>query len=214
LQRRIGKTTNFLTSYGGGAFGLQTSLANNKIYLPIEECDDIICRFFDAYPTLRDYLSYYKGFIMDKGVAVSILGRVRVFDEVWSNDHEAISKAQRAGANHLIQATASDLMLICLIVIEGAMNDAGLESMLVSTVHDSLVIDAVREELPMVHDIVYGVLNNIPEIMGLLFGEHYDQSWMIVPFAGDCEVGLNYLQTNKIPQKGGIDWDALLVSNE
>ena len=37
----------------------------------------------------------------------------------------------------------------------------------------------------------------------------YDTSWMIVPFAGDCEVGLNYLDSKQVP-KSNIDWDALL----
>jgi len=79
----------------------------------------------------------------------------------------------------------------------------------VSTVHDSLVIDCVREELPQVHDIVLRVLNNFPEVFKIVFGDDYDTSWMIVPFSGDCEVGLDYLNTRKIPDKD-IDWDKLL----
>jgi DNA polymerase I-like protein with 3'-5' exonuclease and polymerase domains/uracil-DNA glycosylase len=210
LKRKIGKTCNFLTGYGGGAFGLQTTLANSRIYMSIEECERILEQFFNSYPTLQKFLSAYKYFIQQNGVAVSITGRVRVFEEVFSEDSEAAAKALRAGCNHLIQATASDMMLICLRVIEAAMRDQGLESLLVSTVHDSLVIDAVREELPAVHEIVYEVLNNIPEVMELLFGPEYDSSWMLVPFGGDCEVGLNYGHVNKIPTKGAIDWSALL----
>ena len=214
LKRKIGKTCNFLTGYGGGAFGLQTTLANNKIYMPIEECEHILEQFFNSYPTLQKFLSAYKYFIQQNGVAVSITGRVRVFEEVFSEDPEAAAKALRAGCNHLIQATASDMMLVCLRVIEAAMRDQGLESLLVSTVHDSLVIDAVRTELPAVHEIVYNVLNNIPEIFELLFGPEYDSSWMIVPFGGDCEVGLNYGHVNKIPTKGSIDWSELLEDKQ
>lgn len=210
LKRKIGKTCNFLTGYGGGAFGLQTTLANSKIYMSIEECERILAQFFDSYPTLRKFLSAYKYFIQQNGAAVSITGRVRIFEEVFSDDTEAAAKALRSGCNHLIQATASDMMLVCLRVIESAMRDQGLESILVSTVHDSLVIDAVKEEAPAVHEIVYTVLNNIPEIFELMFGDTYDTSWMLVPFGGDCEIGLNYGKMNKVPTKGGIDWDELL----
>lgn len=210
LKRRIGKTCNFLTGYGGGAFGLQTTLANSKIYLPLEECEDILESFFESYPTLRKYLGHYKEFILETGVAVSLFGRVRIFDEVDSNDNELRSKALRAGCNHLIQATASDMMLICLCVIEEAMREQGMESILISTVHDSLVVDAVKDELPLVHDIVYTVVNNIEKILKMTFGDTFDTSWMIVPFAGDCEVGLDYKNMNKIPTKGAIDWDELL----
>jgi DNA polymerase I-like protein with 3'-5' exonuclease and polymerase domains/uracil-DNA glycosylase len=208
-KRQIGKTVNFLTGYGGGAFGLQTTLANRQVYLPIEECEKIIESFFESYPALKQHLQHYKYFIQENGVAVSILGRVRIFEEVFSDDREAMSKALRAGCNHLIQSTASDMMLIALIAIEDLMRDAGLESILVSTVHDSLLIDALQEELPQIHEIVTMVLNNFDKVLPAYFGDDYDTSWMIVPFAGDCEVGMNYLDSKQVP-KDNIDWDKLL----
>lgn len=209
LKRKIAKTVNFLTGYGGGAFGLQNVLANNEVYLSIEECEHIIESFFAAYPMLKRFLGIYKTFIEEHAVAVSMFGRVRQFDEIYSEDNEARSKALRAGCNHLIQSTASDMMLICLFTIENLMRDAGLKSLLVSTVHDSLVIDALREELPQVHKIVNWVVNNIPTVVETTMPD-YDTSWMhIVPFAGDSEVGLNYLETNKISGENP-DWAELL----
>jgi DNA polymerase I-like protein with 3'-5' exonuclease and polymerase domains len=212
-KRSIGKTVNFLTGYGGGAFGLQNVLAMKSIYRKIEECQEIIELFFDSYPALKRLLMQYKRFILDTEIAVSIFGRVRVFEEVRGDDEEAKAKALRAGCNHLIQSTASDMMLTALVVIEQMMRDADLESLLVSTVHDSLVIDCVQEELPQVHDIVLRVLNNFPAVFKAVFGDDYDTSWMIVPFTGDCEVGLDYLNTRKIPKKN-IDWNKLLADKE
>ena len=212
LERKVAKTVNFLTGYGGGAFGLQTSLAQQGVYMSIEECESILENFFDSYPALRSYLSNYKRFIMDKGVAVSILGRVRIFEEIFSDDNEAINKALRAGCNHLIQSTASDMMLIMLCAIEHLMRKADLESMLVSTVHDSLLIDSVREELPIIHEISSEVLNNMPDVFKAFFGDDFDTSWMIVPFAGDAEVSpWNYLDMTSVPGKGAVDWDRLLA---
>jgi DNA polymerase I-like protein with 3'-5' exonuclease and polymerase domains/uracil-DNA glycosylase len=210
LKRRIGKTVNFLTGYGGGAFGLQTTLANSQVYMPIEDCEEIIEAFFGAYPALKQMLGYYKKFIMDNAVAVSLFGRVRIFEEVHGENKEDISKALRAGCNHLIQATASDMMLLSLCMIEACMRDAGLESMLVSTVHDSLLIDAKRHELEQVHEIVDGVLNNMVEIMQMMFGPDFDTSWCIVPFAGDSEIGNNYYDMQKI-DRFNVDWDAVLA---
>lgn len=202
-------TCNFLTGYGGGAFGLQTTLANSKIYMSVEECETILAQFFDSYPSLKRFLSAYKYFIQQNGVAVSITGRVRVFEEVYSENNEEAAKALRSGCNHLIQATASDMMLVCLRVIEAAMRDRGLESILVSTVHDSLMIDSVKEEAPIVHEIVYTILNNIPEVFELVFGPEYDTSWMLVPFGGDSEFGLNYGNMVKLPEPEVADWDKL-----
>jgi DNA polymerase I-like protein with 3'-5' exonuclease and polymerase domains len=210
LNRVTAKTVNFLTGYGGGAFGLQNVLAMKDIWMKIEECQEIIEAFFESYPALRAWLQDYKRFILDTHVAVSIFGRVRVFEEVRGDDEEAKAKALRAGCNHVIQSTASDMMLTALRVIEQMMREADLESILVSTVHDSLVIDAVRDELAQVHEIVLAVLNNFPGVFKVIFGADYDTSWMLVPFSGDCEVGLDYLSTRKIPEKGA-DWDKLLA---
>lgn len=209
-ERKVAKTVNFLTGYGGGAFGLQTSLAQQGIYKSVEECEEILEAFFDAYPALRTYLSYYKRFIMENGVAVSILGRVRIFEEIFSDDKEAINKALRAGCNHLIQSTASDIMLVLLCVIESLMRQENMESILVSTVHDSLIIDAVRDELDAVHQISREVMNNIPEVLKLVFGGDYDTSWIIVPLAGDCQVGRNYLDVKELGTDTNPDWEKLL----
>jgi len=212
-KRSIGKTTNFLTGYGGGAFGLQNSLAEEGVYLPLEECERIVEALFDTYPSLRRHIGLYKRFILDHGCAVSITGRVRAFDEVNSDDNSLVSKALRSGFNHLIQPTASDMMLCCMTVIENLMRQANLESVLVSTVHDSLVVDALRKELPQVHEICDAVVNNIPEVMALVLGPDYDTSWLnVVPFAGDSEVGKNYYSAVKIsPDKVtlNVDWDRL-----
>ena len=210
-QRNIAKTVNFLTGYGGGAFGLQNVLAMRDIDKPIEECEEIIELFFDSYPAIRSLLRFYKKFIEDNGVAVSIFGRVRVFEEVFGDDNEAKSKALRAGCNHLIQSTASDMMLTALFCIEALMREANLESILVSTVHDSLLIDCVRDELPTVHQIVTDVLNNFPEVFKLVYGDDFDTSWLTVPFCGDSEYGNDYLHMHKLGSKA-VDWDAVMAN--
>jgi len=206
LKRKISKTINFLTGYGGGAQGLQGTLAQDGIYQTLEECEAFLEAFFDSYPALREYLSYYKGFIEKNHVAVSMLGRVRIFEEAGSEDNGLKNKALRAGCNHLIQATASDMMLCCICAIETLMRDAGLKSILISTVHDSLLVDCVREELPMVHEIVMSVFTNIPDILETWLGSDVDLSWTrILPFDGDSEVGKNYLDMIKLSH-GENDW--------
>ena len=215
LWRRISKTTNFLTGYGGGAYGLQTSLAEDAVYLPFEECERIVEGLFDTYPKLREHIGVYKGFILDTGIAVSMTGRIRIFEDIYSEDKGLVSKALRSGYNHLIQPTASDMMVTCMATIEAAMRYAKLESILVSTVHDSIVIDAVQAELPQIHDIAMEVVNNIPEVLELAWGPEFDSSWTrVVPFSGDAEIGLNYLDLLKVesdPQTKQVDWGALLT---
>ena len=215
LKRRVAKVVNFLTGYGGGALGLQNVLAAQQIYLTLDECEEIVESFFRNYPSLRDHIAYYKNFVQENALAVSLTGRVRLFPEVLSADRQIQSKALRSGYNHLIQTTASDIMLACLMAIEMAMESEQLESMLVSTVHDSLVIDAKRDELDVLHEICGDVFANIPDVMKLVYGEDYDTSWMFVPLSGDRVVGNSYLQELRIRPDavtGRVDWDRLLAA--
>ena len=86
------------------------------------------------------------------------------------------------------------------------MRDAGLKSILISTVHDSLLVDCVREELPIVHEIAMSVFTNIPDILETWIGDDVDLSWTrMLPFDGDSEVGKNYLDMIKLAH-GYNDW--------
>jgi len=210
-MRKVGKTCNFLTGYGGGAAGLQVTLAASGVYKTLDECIKILNMFFDSYPSLNKFLNYYRSFILKNKCAVSVTGRVRFFDGVGGGNSAAESKAMRAGCNHVIQVTASDIMLTCLNCIEYLMRKENLESVLVSTVHDSLVSDVLIEELPVVHDITNSVLNNIPDVLEMCL-ENFDTSWLLVPLAGDMEVGINYYDQIKVPILAGkdINWKDLL----
>lgn len=207
-------TVNFLVSYGGGGFGLQTTLAEEGVYRTLEECEGWVEAMFDTYPSLRRYVSMYKRFVLRHGCAVSLLGRVRPLEDAYSDDYGRHNKALRAGFNHLIQATASDMMMICMSLIDQMSKDRCLESMLVSTVYDSLVFDVRRQELPALHDIVALVLDNIPEVVPLVLGEDAcDFRWLhTVPFEWDAEVGPNYGSLAKVGAGTGaeIDWMKLL----
>lgn len=214
-KRKVGKTCNFLTGYGGGAAGLQVTLAGSGVYKTLDECVQILNVFFDSYPSLKKFLGYYRRFILENKCAVSVTGRVRFFDGIGGGNSKFESKAMRAGCNHVIQVTASDIMLTCLNCIEYLMRKDNLESVLVSTVHDSLIADVVVSELPVVHDIVNSVLNNIPDVLSMCL-PGLDLSWLLVPLAGDMEVGVNYYDQIKLPLSEGstIDWKNLLKESK
>jgi hypothetical protein len=92
------------------------------------------------------------------------------------------------------------------------MREAELDSILVLTVHDSILIDALKRELPQIHEIVSLVLNHMPEVFKEFLGRDFDTSWMLVPFSGDSEVGNDYANMRGVP-KENIDWDKLLARN-
>jgi len=78
LKRTVAKRTNFLTSYGGGGYGLQTTLAEEAVYLRWKNANESLRR--SSTPIRRCVsISGLQTIHLDTGVAVSLSGRIRVF---------------------------------------------------------------------------------------------------------------------------------------
>lgn len=68
-----------------------------------------------------------------------------------------------------------------------------LKSILVSTVHDSLVVDAVNDEIERVNQLMHSVFNDLPKNVLKLFGIK-----LPIPFPCETKMGPNMLHMEKL----------------
>jgi len=87
--------------------------------------------------------------------------------------------------NKLIQGSAADLMKAALIRVDAWIQESGVASRMVSTIHDSIVFDGPEHELPILHE-------HVPELMR--------EDWLteVIPIEVDHEVSLE-TWADKIP---------------
>lgn len=76
--------------------------------------------------------------------------------------------------NYPVQSTAADLMVIARISLRNRMRKLNLKSLLICTVHDSIVIDCPDDEYKLVCKLCHEVFRDIPANFEKLFGHKFN----------------------------------------
>ena len=128
VERPIGKMTNFLVVYGGGARAL-----SEKAGIDLETARDTVSRFWQSYPGI----AYYNAVMKER------------YDEVRTISHRRIpvglnsmgEPRSYANLNYQVQSSARDLIV-------GAwqrFDQAGYGHMIWGLIHDEMVIEAPED---------------------------------------------------------------------
>ena len=96
-------------------------------------------------------------------------------------------------SNYPVQGTAADLMMIGRISLFNRMKKLSMKSLLVSTVHDSIVLDCPKSEVKEVSRLTISVFNDIPKNVKKLFG-----ITLPIPFPGEVKVGHNLKEMEEL----------------
>ena len=97
--------------------------------------------------------------------------------------------------NYPVQGTGADIVMIARISLRKRLKALGLtECLLVSTVHDSIVVDCPKKYVDIIAKLMYTVYEDIPINFKNLF--NYEMS---IPFGCEVKVGPNLLHMEKLP---------------
>ena len=172
-HRRRAKAVNFGIVYGISSHGLSESLGIGR-----GEAQEMIDRYFVAYPKVRSYLDETVAEAHRTGFAVTLYGRRRPIPELRSGNFNLRSFGERTAMNHPMQGTAADLMKIAMIEVDRRLIAEGFASRMVLQVHDELVFEAPRGEIErlsaMVHEAMEGVAElAVPLSASISWGEDW-----------------------------------------
>jgi DNA polymerase-1 len=155
VERSIGKRCNFLTGYGGSGLRLQALLAEQGIYLSEEECDRYVELFFEVYPGVRTYMD---GVVMaakaNGGNCLAGDGRVRHLPALLAGSPGDMAEASRQAGNHTIQWPAAKLTMLALIRLEARLQQEQLRTLVVGSIHDSIILDSPAGEQDRARDLL------------------------------------------------------------
>ncbi|MBB3764753.1 DNA polymerase I [Sphingomicrobium lutaoense] len=138
--RAKAKTVNFAILYGISAFGLAGRLGIER-----SEAQDIIDRYFDRFPGIRDYIARTLTEVRDCGFTTTLFGRKTHFPNIRSKMQNVRAGAERAAINAPIQGTSADLIKRAMARMDKALAEEGLSDVkMLLQVHDELVFDVPR----------------------------------------------------------------------
>ncbi len=137
-MRNVAKSINFGLLYGMGSRKLAQT-----IHVSTADAKAFIERYFNSFPTVRDYLESIKTFAKENGYVETLLGRRRYFDYENAN---AFAKAgfERESVNTVFQGSVADIIKLSMNKIQQGMVDKESSFMLLQ-IHDELIFE-VRED--------------------------------------------------------------------
>lgn len=154
--RRKAKTVNFGIVYGISDWGLAEQLE-----ISIQEAKEIISRFNEHYPEIREYFNNIVDFAKKSGYVETLFHRRRYIKELSSDNYQTREFGKRAAMNAPIQGTAADLIKMAMIKTNNALKENKLNSKLVLQIHDELILKVYDDEKDKVYEIVKNAMENV-----------------------------------------------------
>jgi DNA polymerase-1 len=181
------KWTNWTLLYGGDEHTL-----SGTYDIPIDEAAETVRMYYNFFPEVLEFQRQCVQFAEDNGYIESVFGRREYLPYINDRrDKGQANQAKRAAKNMPVQSTASDTLTMALPMIDAEMQKAGLKSLLVNTVHDSILLDVYPDEVDDVAALCKDVMENIAKY-AKMYMPSIDFSWLRVPLKVDIEVGTHY----------------------
>lgn len=155
-QMRIkAKAVNFGVIYGISEYGLA-----KQINTSAKEAKEYIDSYFNEFPAVKEYMNRNVDFARKNGYAVTLLNRRRYIKEINSPNFNLRSFGERASMNMPLQGSSADIIKLAMIGVYRKLKNNGLKSELILQVHDELIIDAYKNELEKVKEILVSEMEN------------------------------------------------------
>lgn len=180
------KWTNWTLLYGG-----DWNTLVNLYKIPKAEAQQTVKQYYTKFPEVLEYRKWCEEFAVEHGYIQSPLGRRELLPYIRGGNRGEYNKSVREAVNMPVQSAASDVLLCSLIIIDKELRRREMQTKLVNTVHDSLVLDVPYHEIDDVAAMCVDIMENI-----IQWSEKYlsfmDFSWLICPLKADVDVGTHY----------------------
>ncbi len=154
--RSQAKAINFGIVYGMSAFGLSKQLAIGQ-----KMAKAYIDNYFARYRGVKRFMEKSIDAARGTGSTTTLLGRTRLLADINSANAVIRQAAERTAINTPIQGSAADLIKVAMIRIDAALACEGLETAMLLTVHDELVFELPRDEIPAARRLVAETMEGV-----------------------------------------------------
>jgi DNA polymerase-1 len=153
------KAINFGIIYGMGPYSLSKDLGISQ-----KMARTYIDHYFDRYRGVKKFMDQTIEEARKTGQVSTRFGRIRYLPDINSKNANMRGVAERAAINTPIQGTAADLLKLAMIRVDEALEEKGLDTAMLLTVHDELVFESPENEVETVKELVCGIMENIVEL--------------------------------------------------
>ena len=139
--RSSAKAINFGIMYGKGAYSL-----SKDIGVSVKEAEAFLQTYLATFPNIDGYMEKTIADARQCGYVSTLFGRRRALPELASSNFQVRASGERMARNTPIQGTAADVIKLAMVRVWRRLRDEKMESRLILTVHDELIVEAPEAE--------------------------------------------------------------------
>ena len=113
-QRSKAKMVVYGLAYGMEAYGL-----GQRLNIPTEEAALILDAYFEAFPSVKEYMDRTVAEARERGYTETLFGRRRQIPELSSPNYRIRQAGERQAMNAGIQGLAADIFKVALVRLDG-----------------------------------------------------------------------------------------------
>jgi DNA polymerase-1 len=154
-QRSKAKMVSYGLAYGMEAYGL-----GQRLGIPTGEAQEILDAYFEAFPSVRDFMDRTVAEARDRGYTETVFGRRRRIPELSSPQRNVRLAGERQAMNAPIQGLAADIFKVALVRLDAGIDAAELSSQLILQVHDEVLVEVPPGEEAAAEAVVRDAMSN------------------------------------------------------
>ncbi|MBR3002321.1 MAG: DNA polymerase I [Clostridia bacterium] len=158
-QRSNAKAVNFGIVYGISDYGLSEQLG-----ISVKKAKQYIQEYLEQYSGIKSFMDTITEKAKEQGYVETLFKRRRYIPELKSNNYMVRQFGARAAMNTPIQGTAADIMKIAMINVYNEIKKRGLKAKIVLQVHDEMMIEAPKDEVEEVKQIVQNLMESATKL--------------------------------------------------
>ena len=175
--RSSAKAINFGIMYGKGAYSLAKDIG-----VTVKEADAFLKNYLAAFPKVSGYMDKTIADAKAVGYVSTLFGRRRALPELASSNFNVRSSGERMARNTPIQGTAADVIKLAMVRVWKRLRNEKMESRLILTVHDELIVEAPQAEAEKAAQILREEMEGCVQYA--------------VPLSTDVHAGKNWLEAH------------------
>jgi len=158
-KRSTAKMVSYGLAYGMEAYGLA-----QRLNIATGEATEILDAYFEAFPSVRQYMDRTVAEARSKGYTETLFGRRRQIPELASPNVRLRQAGERQAMNAGIQGLAADIFKVALVRLHRALDEEELESRIVLQVHDEIILEAPDAEIGPASELTREVMRGAFEL--------------------------------------------------
>jgi len=156
MMRSRAKAVNFGIIYGISDYGLGRDLDISR-----KEAKEYIENYLNYYHNIDSYMKNIVEQSKKNLYVETYFGRRRYIPELESRNFNIRSFGERIALNTPVQGTAADIIKIAMIRVYKKLKENNMKSRLLLQVHDELIVEACKDEVDKVKEILKNEMENV-----------------------------------------------------